>query len=243
MKTKMLLVQQRDATSKPTEGVMKMATRKTPQKVTKEVKWAGGNSIGTKVPEGWYTRHDAAKLIGRHPDTLKVWRKIEGSRAVRLHEGRAVEGVPLQRGRHRDWQGSGEGTGRLMALTKKQIEARKKADILPKPKKSLKTKSPSLNTTRKPDSESGVRPGPGDRQMFEERIKRKTKIGPHTVRVIARSRSALVGRSTPALSTTRCWACTSTPGSLLSDRGASSQVACTTRQPWQRVSPYRSIPR
>lgn len=45
------------------------------RKVAKEVVWAGGNSIGTKVPDGYHTRSKAAVLIGRHPDTLRKWRK------------------------------------------------------------------------------------------------------------------------------------------------------------------------
>lgn len=45
------------------------------RKVAKEVVWSGGNSIGTKVPEGYYTRAAAARVIGRHPDTLTAWRK------------------------------------------------------------------------------------------------------------------------------------------------------------------------
>ena len=50
---------------------------KQPKKIVPETKWAGGNSIGTKVPEGWYTISEAAGKIGRHRDTLKDWRKDE----------------------------------------------------------------------------------------------------------------------------------------------------------------------
>lgn len=40
-----------------------------------------GNSIGDRVPEGWYTRHQAAAMVGRTYDTLKRWAKL-GEEAV-----------------------------------------------------------------------------------------------------------------------------------------------------------------
>lgn len=34
-----------------------------------------GNSIGTMIPEGWYTRHTAADLIGCSVTTLRNWER------------------------------------------------------------------------------------------------------------------------------------------------------------------------
>ncbi len=34
-----------------------------------------GNGIGAVTPEGWHTRSEAARLVGRDPDTLKAWHR------------------------------------------------------------------------------------------------------------------------------------------------------------------------
>lgn len=34
-----------------------------------------GNGIGGMVPDGWYTRADAARQVGRDPDRLKTWHR------------------------------------------------------------------------------------------------------------------------------------------------------------------------
>lgn len=35
----------------------------------------GGNGIGGMVPDGWYTRAEAARQVGRNPDRLKTWHR------------------------------------------------------------------------------------------------------------------------------------------------------------------------
>jgi DNA-binding transcriptional MerR regulator len=33
------------------------------------------STIGRMVPDGWYLTSDAARMVGKHPDTLRRWRK------------------------------------------------------------------------------------------------------------------------------------------------------------------------
>lgn len=37
--------------------------------------WPGAASLREAVPEGWYTRKQAADLVGRDRDTIKEWQK------------------------------------------------------------------------------------------------------------------------------------------------------------------------
>lgn len=42
-----------------------------------QLHWPGGGSLGETLPEGWYTRGQAAKLCGRSYDTLRRWHQEE----------------------------------------------------------------------------------------------------------------------------------------------------------------------
>jgi len=64
-------------------------------------KYPQGNGIGSMVPEGWYTRAMAAKMVGRDSDTLKRWargngpkpsgRMQAGALSVRLYSDEDIE--------------------------------------------------------------------------------------------------------------------------------------------------------
>jgi hypothetical protein len=52
-----------------------MKSRRNPAVANKRRRYENANPIGGMTPDGWHTRSQAAKLVGRDPDTLKRWHR------------------------------------------------------------------------------------------------------------------------------------------------------------------------
>jgi hypothetical protein len=47
--------------------------RSAPATALKTTGWGGAGSLRHTIPDGWYTRRQAAELVGRDFDTLRRW--------------------------------------------------------------------------------------------------------------------------------------------------------------------------
>jgi DNA-binding transcriptional MerR regulator len=74
-----------------------------------------GNGIGIKAPEGMHVRTDAARLIGRSPDTLKRWHQ----------QGIAIPSECMQAGKLRVWLYTAEDIEHLKEIAASQRPGRK----------------------------------------------------------------------------------------------------------------------
>lgn len=74
-----------------------------------------GNGIGIGVPEGRYTRTEAAKLVGRSVDTLKRWH----------HQELTIPSECMQAGKLRVWLYTAEDMDHLKEIAATQRPGRK----------------------------------------------------------------------------------------------------------------------
>jgi hypothetical protein len=75
------------------------------------------------VPEGWHTRSDAARLVGRDPDTLKAWHR-KSRRGDKFYDAASPSGT-MQAGALTVWLYSDEDIEAIKAFIANQRSGRR----------------------------------------------------------------------------------------------------------------------
>lgn len=93
------------------------------ERATNTEEWPGAGSLRESIPDGWYTRAEAAAKIGRHYDRLRAWHR----------DGTFVPTAYVERGKLRVWLYSEEDIEALKKIVAHKHPGRKPNPPVPEP--------------------------------------------------------------------------------------------------------------